>query len=223
MTKKKFLFLLLTYRSPWRIQVVGCQKVRSSILLWFLIYRLAAVFPQADGSKINKTKTNLRGQWNKFSAQKQLLPVVVIIIMIMAMSPLPTAFITLVSIMSRTFSSESVEALDCFSRCFCCCRRHFCIFRPINIFFPFLSVAQEEKALRPSLKSNQKVVFFLIFSFFLSLMKWNEKRIKRFVDGKPPTVPAVENFSKQSRSGQKQSAKKQQVSFFPIFNLLRLF
>lgn len=149
MTTKKFLFLLLTYRSPWRIQVVGCQKVRSSILLWFLIYRLAAVLPQADGSKINqtKTKTNLRGQWNKFSAQKQLLPVVVIIIMRMAMSPLPTAFITLVSIMSRTFSSESVEALDCFSRCFCCCRRrHFCIFRPINIFFPpFCQLLKKKK------------------------------------------------------------------------------
>lgn len=76
--------------------------------------------------------------------------------------------------MSRTFSSESVEALDCFSRCFCC-SRHFCVFHLVYSPPPFCLLLKKKKPSAPSLKSNQKVVF--LPPFFLPFFRWwNEMR-----------------------------------------------
>ena len=89
------------------------------------------------------------------------------------------------------------------------------------VFCPILSVAQEEIALSLLLNQIKKVVFFFIFLSFISLMKWNEKRIKRFVDGNPQLCrqPRIfRNNLTRDRSSQLRSSR-----FLFLFNFSPLF
>ena len=157
-----------------------CQKIRSSTTrIVFFSYRLAADSSvKLTTTQFKRHLTNGVNSWHR-SSHCLLL----IIIIIMAMSPLQ--LLTLASIMSRTFSSKSVETLDCFSFRYCCCScsfRHFCSFHLVYIyFFCFLShsfCCSRRNSSLPSFKSNQKGCFLLHFSFFhfFDEMKWEENQ-----------------------------------------------